>query len=140
MFCPAGRPDGKAWGIANEHGAASGPAGLAGGHGGPTPTRCTRAAGWAEITVIALAGAAFQGTLVLAEQNPEDAATIVLDHDETGAQQEHRQIRMMGEVARLTAGSDGTLDPTAYTRTVEMLLSAGRFPASSAVRGKAGFA
>jgi len=29
---------------------------------------------------------------------------IVLEYDETGAQQEHHQIRMMGEIAKLTAG------------------------------------
>jgi NitT/TauT family transport system substrate-binding protein len=63
-----------------------------------------------------------------AEQNPEEAAMIVLDYDETGAQQEHHQIRMMGEIAKLTAGSDGTLDPADYERTVETLLSAGSDP------------
>jgi NitT/TauT family transport system substrate-binding protein len=43
---------------------------------------------------------------------------IVLDYDETGAQTEEHQIRMMGEVALLTEGSDGALDPEAYERTV----------------------
>jgi NitT/TauT family transport system substrate-binding protein len=63
-----------------------------------------------------------------AEQNPEDAAMIVLDNDETGAQTEEHQIRMMGEVAKLTAGSDGTLDPADYERTVQTLLAAGSDP------------
>jgi len=63
-----------------------------------------------------------------AEENPEAAAMIVLENDATGAQQEHHQIRMMGEIAKLTAGSDGTLDPADYERTVETLLSAGSDP------------
>jgi NitT/TauT family transport system substrate-binding protein len=63
-----------------------------------------------------------------AEENPDDAAMIVLDYDETGAQTEKHQKRMMGEVAKLTAGSDGTLDPADYERTVKTLLSAGSDP------------
>jgi NitT/TauT family transport system substrate-binding protein len=63
-----------------------------------------------------------------AEENPDDAALIVLEYDETGAQQEHHQKRMMGEIAKLTAGSDGRLDPADYERTVETLLSAGETP------------
>ena len=63
-----------------------------------------------------------------AEANPDDAAMIVLDNDETGAQTEAHQKRMMGEVAKLTAGSDGTLDPADYDRTVKTLLSAGSEP------------
>jgi NitT/TauT family transport system substrate-binding protein len=67
-----------------------------------------------------------------AEQNPEDAAMIVLDFDETGAQTESHQIRMMGEVAKLTAGSTGALDPEAYARTVATLLGGGSDPVISA--------
>ncbi len=63
-----------------------------------------------------------------AEENPDDAAMIVLDNDETGAQTEKHQKRMMGEIAKLTAGSDGTLDPADYERTVKTLLSAGSDP------------
>ena len=63
-----------------------------------------------------------------AEQNPADAAAIVLENDETGAQTETHQVRMMGEVAKLTAGSDGALDPADYDRTVATLLSAGSDP------------
>lgn len=59
-----------------------------------------------------------------AEENPEEAAQIVLDNDETGAQTLDHQIYMMGEVAKLTAGSDGTLDPADYEQTVATLLSA----------------
>jgi NitT/TauT family transport system substrate-binding protein len=67
-----------------------------------------------------------------AEENPEDAAMIVLDFDETGAQTEQHQIRMMGEVAKLTAGSSGALDAAAYERTVATLLGGGSDPVISA--------
>ncbi len=63
-----------------------------------------------------------------AEENPEQAAMIVLDNDMTGAQTETHQKRMMGEVARLTAGSDGALDPADFERTVETLLAGGSDP------------
>ncbi len=63
-----------------------------------------------------------------AEENPDDAAMIVLENDETGAQTEAHQKRMMGEVAKLTAGSNGALDPADYERTVETLLGAGSDP------------
>ncbi|MEM7042356.1 MAG: ABC transporter substrate-binding protein [Pseudomonadota bacterium] len=63
-----------------------------------------------------------------AEENVEEAAEIVLDNDDTGAQTEEHQVRMMGEIAKLTAGSDGTLDPDDYERTVETLLKGGSDP------------
>jgi NitT/TauT family transport system substrate-binding protein len=63
-----------------------------------------------------------------AEEHPDEAAMIVLDNDETGAQTEAHQKRMMGEIAKLTAGSDGALDPADYERTVETLLTAGSEP------------
>jgi len=63
-----------------------------------------------------------------AEENPDEAAEIVLENDETGAQQEHHQKRMAREVAKLTAGSNGTLDPADYERTVETLLTGGDEP------------
>ena len=63
-----------------------------------------------------------------AEENVEEAAEIVLENDETGAQTEKHQVRMMGEIAKLTAGSDGVLDPAAYERTVETLLKGGSDP------------
>lgn len=63
-----------------------------------------------------------------AEENPDDAAMIVLDNDETGAQTEEHQKRMMSEVAKLTAGSNGALDPADYERTVQTLLTAGSDP------------
>jgi NitT/TauT family transport system substrate-binding protein len=66
-----------------------------------------------------------------AEENPDDAAMIVLDNDETGAQTEQHQKRMMGEIAKLTAGSNGALDPADYDRTVKTLLGGGSDPVIS---------
>ncbi|HRW16465.1 ABC transporter substrate-binding protein [Amaricoccus sp.] len=63
-----------------------------------------------------------------AEEHPDEAAMIVLENDETGAQTEAHQKRMMSEIAKLTAGSDGTLDPADYERTVKTLLAAGSDP------------
>ena len=63
-----------------------------------------------------------------AEENTEEAAMIVLDYDETGAQTEEHQVRMMGEVAKLTSGSNGALDPADYERTVQTLLAGGSDP------------
>ncbi|MDD9922829.1 MAG: ABC transporter substrate-binding protein [Boseongicola sp.] len=63
-----------------------------------------------------------------AEANPGEAAAIILDYDETGAQTEAHQVRMMGEIAKLTAGSDGTLDPADFDRTVSTLLAGGSDP------------
>jgi len=63
-----------------------------------------------------------------AEENVEEAAEIVLDNDDTGAQTEEHQLRMMGEIAKLTAGSDGVLDPADYERTVETLMKGGSDP------------
>ena len=66
-----------------------------------------------------------------AEANPDEAAMIVLENDETGAQTETHQKRMMGEVAKLTAGSNGALDPADYERTVKVLLGGGSDPVIS---------
>ncbi|MDW3180992.1 MULTISPECIES: ABC transporter substrate-binding protein [unclassified Roseobacter] len=63
-----------------------------------------------------------------AEENPDEAAEIVLDNDASGAQTEEHQKRMMGEIAKLTAGSNGALDPADYERTVASLLSGGSDP------------
>jgi NitT/TauT family transport system substrate-binding protein len=66
-----------------------------------------------------------------AEANPDEAAMIVLEADETGAQTENHQKRMMGEIAKLTAGSNGALDPADYERTVATLLAGGSDPVIS---------
>ena len=63
-----------------------------------------------------------------ARENPKEAALIVLDNDATGAQTEKHQVRMMGEINKLTEGSDGTLVPADYERTVKTLLSGGSDP------------
>ena len=67
-----------------------------------------------------------------AEENPEEAAMIVLEYDETGAQTEEHQVRMMGEIAKLTAGSNGALEPADYERTVASLLAGGSDPVITA--------
>ena len=67
-----------------------------------------------------------------AEENAAEAAQIVLDNDETGAQTLEAQERMMGEVAMLTAGSNGALDEADYQRTVDTLLAGGSDPVISA--------
>ena len=63
-----------------------------------------------------------------ARENPKAAALIVLDNDMTGAQTEKHQVRMMGEINKLTAGSSGKLDPADFDRTVNTLLSGGSDP------------
>jgi NitT/TauT family transport system substrate-binding protein len=60
-----------------------------------------------------------------AAAHPEEAAEIVLENDATGAQTEKHQIRMVGEINKLVAGSAegiGYLDPADYQRTVDILL------------------
>ena len=63
-----------------------------------------------------------------AEANPKEAAGIVLDNDESGAQTEAHQVRMMAEIAKLTAGSNGSLDPADFDRTVATLMAGGSDP------------
>ena len=67
-----------------------------------------------------------------AEENPDAAADIVLSYDASGAQTETHQRRMMGEIAKLTAGSNGALDPADYERTVATLLAGGSDPVITA--------
>ena len=86
-----------------------------------------------------LADPAFQETMVKfvrasmkgwkdAEANPDEAAMIVLENDQTGAQTEVHQKRMMGEIAKLTAGSNGALDVAAAEKTVATLMAGGSDP------------
>ncbi len=86
-----------------------------------------------------LADPAFQETMVKfvrasmkgwkdAEANPDEAAMIVLENDQTGAQTEEHQKRMMGEIAKLTAGSNGALDVAAAEKTVATLMAGGSDP------------
>ena len=66
-----------------------------------------------------------------AEEHTDEAAGIVLENDATGAQTEEHQKRMMSEVAKLTAGSNGALDDADYKRTVASLLKGGSDPVIS---------
>jgi len=63
-----------------------------------------------------------------AEANADEAAGIVLEADESGAQTEGHQKTMMAEIAKLTAGSNGALDEADYKRTVATLLAGGSDP------------
>ncbi|MCP4384490.1 MAG: ABC transporter substrate-binding protein [Hyphomicrobiales bacterium] len=63
-----------------------------------------------------------------AAENADAAADIVLGYDETGAQTETHQRRMMGEINVLVDGSSGVLQESDYDRTVETLLSGGSDP------------
>ena len=66
-----------------------------------------------------------------ARQHPDEAVKIVLDNDTSGAQTEHHQTQMMGEINKLTEGSNGKLDPAAYAGTVKTLMTAGSDPVIS---------
>ena len=66
-----------------------------------------------------------------AEENPDEAAAIVLENDATGAQTEAHQQRMMREIAKLTEGSNGALVEADYQRTVDTLLAGGSDPVIS---------
>ncbi len=63
-----------------------------------------------------------------ARENPDAAADVVLENDATGAQTEKHQRRMMGEINKLTEGSDGSLVEADYERTVQTLLKGGSDP------------
>jgi len=54
--------------------------------------------------------------------NPEEAAQIVVDSDETGAAELAHQLYMVGEVSKLVDAADPALDMTTYDRTVKALL------------------
>jgi len=70
-----------------------------------------------------------------AEANVAEAAEIVLDNDDSGTATFEDQSRMMGEIAKLTAGSNGALDPADYDRTVATLLAGGDAVISGAPEG-----
>jgi len=55
-------------------------------------------------------------------KNPEEAAQIVVDMDETGAAELAHQLYMVGEVSKLVDAADPALDMTTYDRTVKALL------------------
>ena len=67
-----------------------------------------------------------------ARSNPDAAAKIVLDNDETGAQTEKHQTRMMGEIVKLLGTKElGKLVEADYERTVEVLLGSASTPVIS---------
>ena len=69
-----------------------------------------------------------------AAEHPDEAADIVLENDETGAQTEKHQRRMMGEINKLVGSGEqgiGFLDPADYQRTVDVLLAGGSDPVIS---------
>ena len=63
-----------------------------------------------------------------AEKNPGEAAEIVVDNDDSGAQTIEDNTIQMGEIVKLTAGSNGALDPADYQRTVNSLMTSGSDP------------
>ena len=67
-----------------------------------------------------------------ARANPDAAADIVLENDETGAQTQEHQRRMMAEVNKLTING-GKLSAADYQRTVDTLMNSGSDPVISSV-------
>ena len=69
-----------------------------------------------------------------AANNPDKAADIVLENDDTGAQTENHQRRMMREINKLIVGfyskgqGVGYLKPSDYERTVNVLLASDSDP------------
>jgi NitT/TauT family transport system substrate-binding protein len=64
-------------------------------------------------------------------KNQPEAVKIVLANDTTGAQTEHHQAQMMGEIAKLVADQPkglGYLEPADYERTVDELLKGSSDP------------
>jgi NitT/TauT family transport system substrate-binding protein len=66
-----------------------------------------------------------------AEAHQDEAVKIVLDNDDTGAQTEEHQTKMMQEIAKLIGNNPkgtGYLDEAAYDNTVKTLMSGGSDP------------
>ena len=66
-----------------------------------------------------------------AGDHPDEAADIVLENDDTGAQTEKHQRRMMREISKLLGNQPqgvGYLVPSDYERTVEVLMSSDSDP------------
>ncbi|MGV8854565.1 MAG: ABC transporter substrate-binding protein [Devosia sp.] len=55
-------------------------------------------------------------------KNPEEAAQIVVDSDDTGGAELAHQLYMVGEVSKLVDATNPALDMTTYDRTVKALL------------------
>ena len=66
-----------------------------------------------------------------AADHPDEAADIVLENDDTGAQTEKHQRRMMREITKLVGNQPqgiGYLIPADYNRTVKVLMSSDSTP------------
>lgn len=63
-----------------------------------------------------------------AESNTAEAAQIVVDNDDSGAQTVDHNTIQMGEIAKLTAGSNGALSEADFNRTVSSLMTGGADP------------
>ena len=69
-----------------------------------------------------------------AGDHPDEAAAIVLENDDTGAQTEKHQRRMMREISKLVGNQPqgiGYLIPADYRRTVDVLMSSDSDPVIS---------
>jgi len=55
-------------------------------------------------------------------ENPEEAAEIVVEMDDTGAAEYEHQLYMVGEVSKLVDATDPALSMETYDRTVQALL------------------
>ena len=66
--------------------------------------------------------------LKYAENNQAEAAQIVVDNDDSGAQTVEHNTIQMGEIAKLTAGSNGALSEDDFNRTVDSLMTGGSDP------------
>jgi NitT/TauT family transport system substrate-binding protein len=62
------------------------------------------------------------------ETNPVEAAEIVVDNDDSGAQTVKHNTIQIEEIGKLTAGSNGALDIEDYERTVSSLMTGGDEP------------
>ena len=63
-----------------------------------------------------------------AEANQAEAAQIVVDNDDSGAQTVEHNTIQMDEIAKLTAGSNGALSEADFNRTVSSLMTGGSDP------------
>ncbi len=55
-------------------------------------------------------------------ENPDEAAQMVVDSDDTGGAELAHQLYMVGEVNKLVDATDPALDMATYERTVKALL------------------
>ncbi|MDA0361529.1 MAG: ABC transporter substrate-binding protein [Proteobacteria bacterium] len=63
-----------------------------------------------------------------AETHQAEAAEIVVNNDDSGAQTIDHNTTQMGEIAKLTAGSNGALSEADFNRTVSSLMTGGSDP------------